>query len=346
MTALPVSSAAAHGTVKRGSHGSGVRTLQRHLGVAADGIFGPATKHALRHFQRAHGLAADGVAGPATWAALGHAARTASSHGHAKRHMLDGTVRGVQRALGISVDGVFGPQTLHAVRAFQRAHGLTVDGIVGPQTWAAMSHGGGTGHTAGHHHAGGGGVRALQHALGVSADGVFGPQTEAAVRHFQRAHGLTVDGVVGPQTRAALGMSPGRTLSERQRFAGGGAAHGGGGAVIQRVIAAANRIATLPYRLGGGHGSFNDTAYDCSGSVSYALHGGGLLSSPEDSTALESYGAPGPGKHITIYANAAHTYMTINGRRFGTIALQQSGSRWASTAGSTSGYVVRHPVGY
>ena len=96
---------------------------------------------------------------------------------------------------------------------------------------------------------------------------------------------------------------------------------------------------------GGGHGSFQSSGYDCSGSVSYALHGGGLLSSPEDSTGLESYGEPGPGRDITIYANSQHAFMVIDGRRFDTVALAESGSRWSSSMTSTGGYVVRHPAG-
>ena len=112
------------------------------------------------------------------------------------------------------------------------------------------------------------------------------------------------------------------------------------------MIAAGDEIATRPYVWGGGHGSFESTGYDCSGSVSYALHGGGLLSSPEDSTALESYGAPGPGREITIYANSEHAWMVVDGKRFDTVALSESGSRWSSSMASTGGFVVRHPVGY
>jgi hypothetical protein len=135
-----------------------------------------------------------------------------------------------------------------------------------------------------------------------------------------------------------------------------GAAGGGGGGqsssaggeasgVVARIIAAADEIATRPYVYGGGHGSFESEGYDCSGSVSYALHGGGLLSSPEDSSALESYGEPGPGRYITIYADAEHAWMTIDGRRYDTVALQESGSRWSDSMTSTAGYVVRHPAG-
>jgi hypothetical protein len=115
-------------------------------------------------------------------------------------------------------------------------------------------------------------------------------------------------------------------------------------AVVARVIAAANAIAGLPYRWGGGHGSFHDSAYDCSGSVSYALAAGGLLSSPLDSTGFESWGAPGPGRWITVYANSGHAFMIIAGRRFDTSGLG-SGSRWASGSRSTAGFVARHPPG-
>ena len=79
--------------------------------------------------------------------------------------------------------------------------------------------------------------------------------------------------------------------------------------------------------------------------MSYALHGGGLLSSPEDSAALESYGEAGPGNYITIYADAEHAWMTIDGRRFDTVAQAETGTRWSSSMASTAGYVVRHPDG-
>jgi peptidoglycan hydrolase-like protein with peptidoglycan-binding domain len=185
----------------------------------------------------------------------------------------------------------------------------------------------------------GGGVRSLQRVLGLTADGVFGPQTEAAVKRFQRRHGLVADGVVGPMTRRALGLGPGPVL--KRRGTGGGKRSG----TLQRVIAAANRIATKPYRYGGGHRTFDDTGYDCSGSISYALHGAGLLRSPLDSTGFMSYGLPGRGRHITIYANAAHAYMVIDGRRFDTSAIGETGSRWISTHRSPKGYVARHPPG-
>ena len=185
-------------------------------------------------------------------------------------------------------------------------------------------------------------MRSLQRALGVPADGVFGPHTEAAVKRFQRRHGLAADGVVGPATRQALGLGSGRLLKRRGSAPGGG---GGGGSALARVIAAANRIAGKPYRYGGGHRTFRDVGYDCSGSISYALHGGGLLRTPLDSSGFMSYGAPGRGRHITIYANPGHAYMVVDGRRFDTSAIAETGSRWTGTHRSTSGYTVRHPRG-
>ena len=117
-------------------------------------------------------------------------------------------------------------------------------------------------------------------------------------------------------------------------------------AALNEMVAAADEIATLPYIWGGGHGSWISPGYDCSGSVSYVLHAAGLLSAPEDSGELESYGAPGPGQYITIYANAGHAWMTINGERFDTVALSEDGSRWANGGGEFAGFIVRHPIGF
>jgi cell wall-associated NlpC family hydrolase len=119
-------------------------------------------------------------------------------------------------------------------------------------------------------------------------------------------------------------------------------------AAVKAAIAAANSIATTPYVWGGGHGSFYSYGYDCSGAVSFALYGAGLLSTPLTSGSLESYGEPGPGKWITIYANASHTYMTIAGLRFDTAGNPDgvSGPRWHTEPPYPEGYVVRHPAGY
>jgi cell wall-associated NlpC family hydrolase len=117
--------------------------------------------------------------------------------------------------------------------------------------------------------------------------------------------------------------------------------------VVQKVIAGANEIADFPYVYGGGHASFIDNAYDCSGSVSYALAAGGLLSSPETSGELEHWGVPGPGRYITVLANAGHTYMYVDGMLYDTAG--RSGvfaSRWLVGATDNAGYVVRHWPGY
>jgi peptidoglycan hydrolase CwlO-like protein len=119
----------------------------------------------------------------------------------------------------------------------------------------------------------------------------------------------------------------------------------GAPAAVREMIAAGNAIATLPYIWGGGHGSFQAAGYDCSGSVSYVLAAAGLLSSPMVSGDFESYGDPGPGRWVTIYANSGHVWMEIAGWRFDTVALSYGGTRWARGGGEFSGFVVRHPPG-
>jgi len=118
---------------------------------------------------------------------------------------------------------------------------------------------------------------------------------------------------------------------------------------VKDVIAAANAIASTPYVWGGGHGSFESSGYDCSGAVSFALHGGGFLESPLDSTGLETWGEPGAGKWITVYANAGHTYAVIAGLRWDTAgSVGGTGPRWYTSTESVVGgeFVVRHPSGY
>jgi peptidoglycan hydrolase CwlO-like protein len=150
--------------------------------------------------------------------------------------------------------------------------------------------------------------------------------------------------------RAAATAGPGTSGSTRV----GGLAINTGGmvqpppgapAAVAQVLAAGNAIATLPYVWGGGHGSFHASGYDCSGSVSYALAAAGLLTSPLDSTGFESWGEAGPGKWITVYANAGHAFMVVAGWRFDTVALAEGGTRWSQTMASTGGFVARHPAG-
>jgi peptidoglycan hydrolase CwlO-like protein len=119
----------------------------------------------------------------------------------------------------------------------------------------------------------------------------------------------------------------------------------GAPAAVREVIAAGNAIATLPYVYGGGHASFHANGYDCSGSVSYALAAAGLVTSPMVSGAFEAWGDPGPGRWITVYANAGHVWMEVAGWRFDTVALAEGGTRWSRGGGEFSGFVVRHPPG-
>ena len=116
--------------------------------------------------------------------------------------------------------------------------------------------------------------------------------------------------------------------------------------VVAAVIQAGNQTARTPYKSGGGHGAWSDTGYDCSGSVSFALAGAGLLSAPLDSTAFERWGAAGPGRWITVYANSVHAFMVVAGLRFDTGGLDApTKTRWQPTMRSTAGFVARHPPG-
>ncbi|MET0557253.1 MAG: hypothetical protein ABW065_01085 [Solirubrobacterales bacterium] len=118
-------------------------------------------------------------------------------------------------------------------------------------------------------------------------------------------------------------------------------------AAVHKAIQAANRIRSKPYVWGGGHGRWWDSGYDCSGSVSYALHGAGLLGVPMVSGSLAHWGEPGPGRWITIYANAGHVYAVIAGLRWDTSGNSSgTGPRWHEDAANSAGFVVRHPPGY
>jgi hypothetical protein len=114
---------------------------------------------------------------------------------------------------------------------------------------------------------------------------------------------------------------------------------------VKEVVAAGNRIATKPYKWGGGHGQWNDTGYDCSGSVSYALHGGGLLDGALVSGDFAHWGSRGAGRWITIYANDEHVYMVVAGLRFDTSARSRTGSRWTAEARSSDAFALTHPEG-
>jgi hypothetical protein len=117
---------------------------------------------------------------------------------------------------------------------------------------------------------------------------------------------------------------------------------------VKAVVAAANKIRSKPYIYGGGHGRWWDRGYDCSGSVSFALHGGKFLESPLPSGSLESWGSEGEGRWITVYANAGHAYAVIAGVRLDTSGDEggETGPRWHTDLRDNVGYVARHPAGY
>ena len=119
---------------------------------------------------------------------------------------------------------------------------------------------------------------------------------------------------------------------------------------VKQAVWAANQIVGMPYRLGGGHRlGFTDHAYDCSGTVSFAMHGAGLLARPRDSSSFLRFGAAGRGQWITVYTNPGHAFAVIAGLRLDTSAAGDpaggSGPRWRPNLRSTRGYRARHPVG-
>src|SRR4051812_18141747 len=119
----------------------------------------------------------------------------------------------------------------------------------------------------------------------------------------------------------------------------------GAPSAVVRAIRAGNKLQDKPYRYGGGHASFVDTAYDCSGTVSFALHGGGLLTAPLASGGLMRWGRAHRGRWITVYSNPGHAYIVIAGLRLDTSGTGGSGPRWQAAQRSSAGFVARHPAG-
>ena len=216
----------------------------------------------------------------------------------------------------------------------------------------------------------GGDVKKLQRYLTeaghrTSRDGEFGPRTGRALKATERELELRANGVATPRELRAIR----RAVVEAPT--GGGAVYtapppltkvkpgavgqvtGEGFAVtpaaaprvVKNVIAAGNEIALAPYKWGGGHGQWRDDGYDCSGSVSYALHGAGLLDGSLISGDFARWGDRGAGRWITVYAHADHVYMVVAGMRFDTSAQSRTGSRWTADTRSADGFAVTHPKG-
>jgi cell wall-associated NlpC family hydrolase len=191
----------------------------------------------------------------------------------------------------------------------------------------------------------------------TSADGIFGPATARSVRSFEIDEERRANGAATRYeqrlVRARAAQPPDEELDvpapagEEAYIDENGlaVAPASAPAEVQAIIAAGNEIATKPYKYGGGHSKWRDRGYDCSGSMSYALHGADLLDTALDSTGFMSWGERGRGVWVTTYANAGHSYMVVAGLRFDTSARRATGNRWSDQMRSPRGYVIRHPEG-
>lgn len=309
--------------LRAGASGPDVKELQKALTsagfqVETDGEFGPGTVQAVKRFQRAARLQTSGTVGPKTVLALKRALRGTTAN----------------------VNGGFDPERAHERRKSLGDRIPLLRGMSGQD------------------------VRVLQDFLRkagirVAVDGEFGAGTLLAVRRFERRSKRPINGVVDAgdidTLRTMAGEEdPGLLTTPVALPVGQQAAVGPDGLavapadapdVVKAIIAAGNEIAKKPYRYGGGHGSFTDTGYDCSGSVSYALHGAGLLESPLASYDFFGWGDAGAGQWVTIYTKSSHMYMVVAGLRFDTSGRSAAGTRWQAEMRSPAGYQVRHPPG-
>jgi cell wall-associated NlpC family hydrolase len=168
-------------------------------------------------------------------------------------------------------------------------------------------------------------------SVGPSSGPLPQPISDAQVRRELAASGLSANSGQATLTPQGLAIAPADAP-----------------AVIQQVIQAGNEIAHLPYRFGGGHGTFIDNAYDCSGSLSFVFAAAGLLNTTMTSGELMNWGQSGLGKWITIYANNGHTFMYVAGLRFDTVALAETGTRWSNRPPDEPDlrtFAIRHPLG-
>jgi peptidoglycan hydrolase-like protein with peptidoglycan-binding domain len=312
-------------TLKLGDRGTRVKALQTLLTQAGfktstDGSFGSGTAKVVRRFQRAANLRPTGVADARTIAAL-----KSATDGSAARNTAGGfDVRST------------GTGSRHLGDRIPLRKGMS-------------------GHD----------VKILQDFLeragfDTSVDGEFGAGTVKSVKQFETDQQIEVDGVVDAADIDLLrslvdGDGSAQPASQPlQQAPGDKATVGPDGLAIapanapdqvKQIIAAGNEIAKKPYVYGGGHGKWQDSGYDCSGSVSYALHGAGLLDQALPSGNFMSWGDKGPGQWVTLYANQGHIYMIVAGLRYDTSGRQQDGTRWHTSSRSSSGYTVVHPPG-
>jgi peptidoglycan hydrolase-like protein with peptidoglycan-binding domain len=316
-------------TLRAGASGPDVRELQQALGQAGfkvklDGNFGTGTLRAVKRFQRASRLEPSGTVGTRTVKALRRALRGSSANANGG-FSDDPNDDGAHHSLGDRIP----------VKRGMSGHD----------------------------------IRVLQDFLSragfkVGVDGEFGSTTEKAVKKFETAQNRAVDGVMDAGDIDALrtlagqddpGASTQPVQTQPIALAPGDVAQIGpdGLAIapatapdpVKAIIAAGNQIASKPYKYGGGHGKWNDSGYDCSGSVSYALHGAGLLDQAMPSGDFTDWGDAGPGQWVTIYAKSSHMYMVVAGIRFDTSGRTKANTRWQADMRSADGYVARHPAG-
>jgi peptidoglycan hydrolase-like protein with peptidoglycan-binding domain len=331
-TAEPATAAAAKKvgsrTLRSGDHGPRVAALQTLLTQAGfktstDGSFGESTATVVRRFQRAANLGATGVADRKTILALkgatdGSAARNASGGFDVRSTAVRSRSLGDRIPLRKGMSG-------HDVKVLQdylKRAGFTtsVDG----------EYGAGTVRT----------VKKFETDQQVATDGVTDAADIDLLRSLVDGDAATGTGSTTPRTVALTPGSKSTVGSDGLAVAPADAPD-----QVKQIIAAGNEIAKTPYVYGGGHGKWQDRGYDCSGSVSYALHGGGLLSSAMPSGNFTGWGDKGPGQWVTIYAKSSHMYMVVAGLRFDTSGRSKGGSRWQTAPRSNRGFKIRHPLG-
>ena len=370
---LPATAAAQRSgsrVLRQGMRGSAVRALQRELTEAGfvvrrTGVFDSATLRTVRSFERRYHLPIDGVAGARFMRRL----RTVRAYDLAA---VDTPVSGgAAPDASSSSTGGSGLTGAPTTTTTTTTTGTTSTGTttqIGTETNAPNLPNRRYGSRTLHRGMMGTDVEDLQNYLTLagyptSVDGDFGPKTAASMKRFQRASHMLITGIAVRGEEMTLQRDVAKAVPTSASAAqatlnvdGTATAPADAPAAVQNAIAAANSIIDDPYIYGGGHASFNDSGYDCSGAVSFALHGGGLLNSPEDSSQLESYGQPGPGQWITIYADASHAFVVIAGLAFNTAHYgptfpSGSGPRWLQPSDATANlsdggdYIERHPAG-
>jgi peptidoglycan hydrolase-like protein with peptidoglycan-binding domain len=244
----------------------------------------------------------------------------------------------------LTADGQFGPATKRAVTSFEQTEGLQPNGRLETDEAPALEQAAQEGATSRQSDP--------ESADATDPTGATTPATSPATAPTTPATtgatGGTTTTMGGatptptPSTTAPAPLGPGDVATLNAD--GTATAPASAPPEVQAIIAAGNEIASKPYRYGGGHTrKWKDSGYDCSGSVSYALHGAGLLDTPMPSGNFETWGDAGPGQWVTIYARGDHMYMIVAGLRFDTSGAKPS--RWQTSKRSSKGFVVRHPTG-